>query len=166
MQERTNIVSPAVQDEDKKLPLVQSLFGIQMLKSLRCALQAWAAPGETSALHCTSQGYRLAFASSIRSQTARRVQAASRRCEQTEEESTERTTEYGLKCNIAIDTNLLDQGLRLGLKDDREKTSSVTNQMALFKVELPHDLTCLGVLCSISAAGLLAGADVPCYPLN
>ena len=56
------------------------------------------------------------------------------RCEQTGEESSERNSVYALKCNIAIDTNLLDQGLRLGLKDDREKTSSVTNQMALFQV--------------------------------
>ena len=56
------------------------------------------------------------------------------KCEQTEETSTERNTAYALKCNIAIDTNLLDQGLRLGLKDDREKTSAVTNQMALFQV--------------------------------
>ena len=45
-----------------------------------------------------------------------------------------------LKCNIAIDTNLLDQGIRLGLKDDREKTSSVTNQMALFQVTSLHSL--------------------------
>ena len=56
------------------------------------------------------------------------------KCEQTEETSTERNTAYALKCNIAIDTNLLDQGIRLGLKDDREKTSAVTNQMALFQV--------------------------------
>ena len=63
------------------------------------------------------------------------IQAVTRlRCEQTEETSTERNTAYALKCNIAIDTNLLDQGIRLGLKDDREKTSAVTNQMALFQV--------------------------------
>ena len=58
------------------------------------------------------------------------------KCEQTEETSSERNSVFALKCNIAIDTNLLDQGIRLGLKDDREKTSSVTNQMALFQVRV------------------------------
>lgn len=55
-------------------------------------------------------------------------------CHETGEEIVEDSNAYALKCNISIDVNLLHQGIALGLKDDREKTSSATGQLARFEV--------------------------------
>ena len=37
-----------------------------------------------------------------------------------------------LKCNISLDVNHLGEGLRLGLREDREKTSAALGRLALF----------------------------------
>ena len=58
-------------------------------------------------------------------------------CGETGEEIVEDNTSYALKCNISIDINLLHQGIALALKDDREKTSTVTNQLTRFEVPTP-----------------------------
>lgn len=68
------------------------------------------------------------------------------RCEEAEEEFEESSTAYVLKCNIAGDTNHLPQGLTLGLKEDREKTSAKLGRVSLFKgsselTRLPEYLT-------------------------
>ena len=55
-------------------------------------------------------------------------------CQATGEEISEDGDAYALKCNISIEINLLHQGLALALKDDREKTSAVTGQLAKFEV--------------------------------
>lgn len=57
-------------------------------------------------------------------------------CQETGEQISEDGDAYALKCNISIDINLLHQGLALALKDDREKTSSITGQLAKFEVGL------------------------------
>ena len=56
------------------------------------------------------------------------------RCEETEEAIQEEGTAFSLKCNITSEVNHLSEGLKLGLEDDREKTSSQLGRLALFKV--------------------------------
>ncbi len=45
----------------------------------------------------------------------------------------ESSTNYVLKCNIDSTVNHLNEGIALGLKDDREKASAALGRTALFK---------------------------------
>mmetsp|Transcript_13021 Transcript_13021/g.39438 ORF Transcript_13021/g.39438 Transcript_13021/m.39438 type:complete len:533 (-) Transcript_13021:267-1865(-) len=68
------------------------------------------------------------------------------KCEESGEVIEEDTTALSLKCNISIEVNDLSEGLRLGLKDDREKNSEALGRSALFAggskiTELPPYLT-------------------------
>lgn len=45
----------------------------------------------------------------------------------------EDSTSYALKCNISIEVNHLNEGMKLALQDDREKNSDVLGRLALFK---------------------------------
>ena len=44
----------------------------------------------------------------------------------------EDATPLSLKCNISIDVNQLEEGIKLALKDDREKTSDALSRLAVF----------------------------------
>lgn len=50
--------------------------------------------------------------------------AARLECAETGESAEESSTAYGLKCNISAEVNHLSEGLRLGLREDRERTSA------------------------------------------
>ncbi|KAK9810249.1 hypothetical protein WJX72_007323 [[Myrmecia] bisecta] len=45
----------------------------------------------------------------------------------------EDATAYSLKCNISIDVNNLSEGIKLGLKDDREKNSEQLGRTTVFE---------------------------------
>ena len=65
---------------------------------------------------------------------------------ETSETSTEATEAYSLKCNITSDVNYIQEGLLLGLQDDREKMSAELGRDVLFKgrssiTKLPNYLT-------------------------
>lgn len=45
-------------------------------------------------------------------------------CAETGESVEETSTAYSLKCNISADVNHLVEGIRLGLREDRERTSA------------------------------------------
>ena len=67
-------------------------------------------------------------------------------CQETGEEMSEDAEAFSLKCNISIDINLLHQGMALALKDDREKNSSVTRQLAKFEVRQAGPSNCWAAL--------------------
>ncbi|KAK9836436.1 hypothetical protein WJX74_000563 [Apatococcus lobatus] len=54
------------------------------------------------------------------------------KCEETGETFQEDTTALSLKCNISIDVNQLEEGIKLALKDDREKNSDALGGLAVF----------------------------------
>ena len=56
------------------------------------------------------------------------------KCEETDEVVNEESTAFALKCNITSEVNHLNQGLALGLLDDREANSTQLGRAALFKV--------------------------------
>lgn len=54
----------------------------------------------------------------------------------------EDTTAYSLKCNISIDINDLAAGMRLALKDDREKRCAlmcmISTILCFYRIVLKH----------------------------
>ena len=54
-------------------------------------------------------------------------------CVESGETQKEEATELELKCNITSEVNLLGEGLRLGLVNDREKNSAALGRLALFQ---------------------------------
>ena len=44
----------------------------------------------------------------------------------------EEGSSLSLKCNISIDVNQLEEGIKLALKDDREKNSDALGRLAVF----------------------------------
>jgi ubiquitin carboxyl-terminal hydrolase 14 len=78
------------------------------------------------------------------------------KCEETGEEINETAISYMLKCNIDANTNHVNEGLVLALKEDREKRSEVLGRDALFQgssviTQLPAYLTVQMVRASGSA---------------
>lgn len=53
--------------------------------------------------------------------------------EESGEVSAEDSTAFSLKCNIDMGVNHLSEGLHLGLKDDREKTSAKLGRLVKFE---------------------------------
>lgn len=67
-------------------------------------------------------------------------------CDETDETMELNELETALKCNISGTVNHLNEGIKLGLQGDREKTSMQLNRLASFRgeasiVELPQYLT-------------------------
>jgi len=56
-------------------------------------------------------------------------------CAESGETQTEASTAFNVKCNITIDINHLNEGLRLALKEEREKTSDALGRVALWQGE-------------------------------
>lgn len=54
-------------------------------------------------------------------------------CVESGETQEEEAAELELKCNITSEVNLLGEGLRLGLVNDREKNSAALGRLALFQ---------------------------------
>ncbi|KAK3283824.1 deubiquitinating enzyme [Cymbomonas tetramitiformis] len=57
------------------------------------------------------------------------------KCEESGEEYTERQLVYSLKCNITQQVDHLQQGMKIGLQEDREKNSESLGRLSLFKGE-------------------------------
>lgn len=51
----------------------------------------------------------------------------------------EDSTAFSLKCNITLEVNHLTEGLKLGLRDDREKNSGALGRLTVFKVGSPNN---------------------------
>lgn len=68
------------------------------------------------------------------------------KCAESEETLTETTDAFSLKCNIKVDINHLNDGLKLALVEDREKNSEALGRSALWSgtakvATLPQYLT-------------------------
>lgn len=68
------------------------------------------------------------------------------KCTESDETLSETTDAFSLKCNIKVDINHLNEGLKLAMVDDREKNSEALGRSALWSGEakvcsLPQYLT-------------------------
>ena len=57
------------------------------------------------------------------------------KCMESDEVVTEEVESFNIKCNITIDINLLGEGLKLALVEDREKNSATLGRLASWRGE-------------------------------